>query len=275
MAPFGLMTAGASWLAKSFSVFSCTSTLARCSSVLSATYITPVKYLSSQASGPPKRPVSGYLRFLLQQRPDITRHFPGIKSTEIMRKGAGQWVMLTPEQKKPFNEAAQRAREQFKVDLQRYQALLTTEQFQQETQARMQRLTKRRSIIQKRELNTLGKPKRSRNSLNIFYSEHFLDARGLDPKDKMKSLMQDWKNISLHQKQIYTQLAEDDKIRYKNEMRLWEEHMVEIGRPDLVRENILPTKRKPAAKAQTIKKGTKKVIDTVKKATASKTVRSK
>ncbi|XP_010784287.1 transcription factor A, mitochondrial [Notothenia coriiceps] len=103
MAPFGLMTAGASWLAKSFSVFSCTSTLARCSSVLSATYNTPVKYLSSQASGPPKKPENGYLRFVLQQRPDITRHFPGIKPSEIIRKIAGQWRMLTPEQKKVFH----------------------------------------------------------------------------------------------------------------------------------------------------------------------------
>ena len=62
----------------------------RCSSVLSATYITPVKYLSSQASGPPKRPVSGYLRFLLQQRPDITRHFPGKSATlaTLIKKGS-------------------------------------------------------------------------------------------------------------------------------------------------------------------------------------------
>ncbi|KAK1882164.1 Transcription factor A mitochondrial [Dissostichus eleginoides] len=265
MAPLGLMTAGASWLAKSFSVLQC----------LSAPYITPVKYLSSQASGPPKKPENGYLRFVLQQRPDITRQFPGIKTVEIIRKIAGQWRMLTPEQKKPFDEAAQQAREQFKIDLHRYQALLTTEQFQQETQEKKQRLAKKRSIIQKRELNTLGKPKRSRYPINMFVSEKFAEARGLTSQDKMKSVVQDWRNISLHQKQIYTQLAQDDKIRYKNEIRSWEEHMVEIGRPDLVREKILLTKSKPAAKAQAIKKGTKKVIDTVKKDTASKTVRSK
>ncbi|XP_033963819.1 transcription factor A, mitochondrial [Pseudochaenichthys georgianus] len=275
MAPFGLMTAGASWLAKSFSVFSCTSTLARCSSVLSATHITPVKYLSSQASGPPKKPENGYLRFVVQQRPDITRHFPGIKPVEIIKKVAGQWRMLTAEQKKPFDEAAQRARQQFKVDLQRYQALLTADQFQQETQEKKQRLAKRRSTIRKKELNTLGKPKRNRIPVNIFVSEHYAEGRGLTPQDKLKSLVQDWRVLPLHQKQIYTQLAQDDKIRYNNEIRLWEEHMVEIGRPDLVREKILPTKRKPAAKAQTIKKGTKKLTDTAKKAPASKTVRSK
>ncbi|KAK5851337.1 hypothetical protein PBY51_002140 [Eleginops maclovinus] len=282
MAPFGLMTAGASWLAKSFSVFSSTSTLARCTSVLQATYITPVKCLTSQASGPPKRPLNGYLRFVIQQQPVITRHYPEIKSVDIIRKIAQQWRTLTAEQKKPFEEASRQAREQFKVDLQRYQALLTPAQLQQQIQERRQRLAKRRTIVKKRELTSLGKPKRGRTPLNIYISEHFEEARGLTTQEKMKSMVQDWRSLTSHQKQIYTQLAEDDKIRYKNEIRSWEDHMVEIGREDLVREKILPTKKKPAtkAKAKTIKKGTKKgtkkvALKTVKKATAKKPTTSR
>lgn len=53
-------------------------------------------------------------------------------------------------------------------------------------------------------------------------------------------------------RQVYQQLAEDDKIRYKNEMKSWEDHMVEIGREDLLREKTLSTSKKatkkPAAK---------------------------
>lgn len=49
--------------------------------------------------------------------------------------------------------------------------------------------------------------------------------------------------------QVYTQLAEDDKIRYKNEMQSWEEHMVEIGRSDLIREQS--TKKASAKTAET------------------------
>lgn len=63
--------------------------------------------------------------------------------------------------------------------------------------------------------------------------------------------------------QVYTQLAEDDKIRYKNEMKSWEDHMVEIGREDLIRERTLSTKKKPAARAKKVTKKAK----TVKKAT--------
>lgn len=77
--------------------------------------------------------------------------------------------------------------------------------------------------------------------------------------------------------QVYTQLAEDDKIRYKNEMKSWEDHMVEIGREDLIREQTLSTKKKPAAKRPAVKKATKKAkAKVVKKTTAtgkSKTTR--
>ncbi|XP_026171465.1 transcription factor A, mitochondrial isoform X2 [Mastacembelus armatus] len=270
MAPFSLMTASVSLLAKSFSVVSCTGSLARCTSVLPAAYISPAKCLTSQASGPPKRPLNGYMRYVLQQQPVMSKQNPEIKSVDIVRKIAQQWRMMSPEQKQPFEEASVKAREQFKVDFQHYQAQLTPAQVQQQAQERKQRMAKRRAIRKKRELTNLGKPKRPRSPFNIFMSEHFEEARGATTQAKMKSLLEDWRNLFSHQKQVYTQLAEDDKIRYKNEMKAWEDHMVEIGREDLIRDQTLSTKKKPAAQTPTAKKETKKAkAKAVKKATAT------
>lgn len=266
MAPYNLMTASVSLLAKSFSVLSCTSTLARCTSVLP--YINPVKCLTSQASGPPKRPLNGYMRYVQQQKPIVTRQNPDFKSVDIIKKIAQQWRIMSPEQKQPFQEAFVRAREQFKVDLERYQAQLTPAQLQQQALEKRQRLAKRKAIRKKRELTSLGKPKRPRSPFNIFMSEHFEEARGVSTQAKMKSLLEDWRNLFSHQKQVYTQLAEDDKIRYKNEMKSWEDHMVEIGREDLLREQTLSAKKKSTAKRPAAKKGTKKA-KVVKKATST------
>ncbi|XP_018522086.1 LOW QUALITY PROTEIN: transcription factor A, mitochondrial [Lates calcarifer] len=268
MAPFSLLTASVSLLAKSFSVFSCTSTLARCTSVLPVSYASPVRCLTSQASGPPKRPLNGYMRFVMQQKPVITRQNPEIKAVDIIRKIAQQWRMLSPEQKKPFEEAFLRAREQFKVDLEHYQAQLTPAQVQQQALERRQRMAKRMAIRKKRELTNLGKPKRPRSPFNIFMSEHFEEARGVTTQAKMKSLLNDWQNLFSHQKQVYTQLAEDDKIRYKNEMKSWEDHMVEIGREDLIREQTLSNKKK-SAKTAAAKKQTKKATAKAKKGSAT------
>ncbi|XP_005950307.2 transcription factor A, mitochondrial [Haplochromis burtoni] len=268
MAPY-LLTAGVSLLAKSFSVLSCTGSLARCTSVLPSAFFSPVKFLTSEARSPPKRPLNGYMRYVQQQKPLMARQNPEIKAVDLIKTIAQQWRSLSPEQKQPFQEASLRAREQFKVDLERYQAQLTPAQLQQQAQEKRQRRAKRKAIRKKRELTNLGKPKRPRSPFNIFMSEHFEEAKGTTSQAKMKSLLEDWRNLFSHQKQVYTQLAEDDKIRYKNEMKSWEDHMVEIGREDLIRERTLSTKKKPAARA---KKATKKVIKkakTVKKATGT------
>ncbi|KAG7226551.1 hypothetical protein INR49_003708, partial [Caranx melampygus] len=229
----------------------------KCTSALPALYINPVKCLTSQA-GPPKRPLNGYMRYVMEQKPVIIRQNPEIKAVDVIRKIAQQWRTLSPQQKQPFQEASQRAREQFKVDLQRYQAQLSPAEVQQQALEKRQKMAKRRAIRKKRELNSLGKPKRPRSPFNIFMSEHFEEAKGTTTQGKMKSLMEDWRNLFSHQKQVYTQLAEDDKIRYKNEMKSWEEHMVDIGRDDLIREQTLSAKKKLAAKTPAVKKSTKK-----------------
>ncbi|RXM36360.1 Ubiquitin-conjugating enzyme E2 D4 [Acipenser ruthenus] len=114
---------------------------------------------------------------------------------------------------------------------------------------------------QKKELTMLGKPKRPRSAFNIFMSEHFQEATGESMQSKMKNLFEDWSKLRISQKQVYMQLAEDDKIRYKNEMKSWEEHMVEVGREDLIRNRKKKTKPKKSVNAKGNKTNTKVVSE--------------
>ncbi|XP_061667177.1 transcription factor A, mitochondrial [Syngnathoides biaculeatus] len=270
MAPFGLVTASVGFLTKSFNVFTCTNTLAR---VIHAAYRTPVKCLSTQASGPPKRPLNAYLRYVVQQKPVVIRQNPELKLMEVVRKIAHEWRMMTPDKKQPFQDEFIREKEQFEVELQHYQARLTPAQVEQEKLEKKQKNAKRTAIRKKREANTMGKPKRPRTPFNIFMSEHFEGAKGETMPEKLKSLMDEWKILFSNQKQVYTQLAEDDRIRYKNEMKSWEDHMVEIGREDLIREQTMSNRKKKAAeteKAKIKKKPAKKAKSrTVKKTKSS------
>ncbi|XP_043408085.1 transcription factor A, mitochondrial isoform X3 [Chelonia mydas] len=74
---------------------------------------------------------------------------------------------------------------------------------------------------------------------------------------KMKNLFEEWQDLSNSQKQTYLQLAEDDKVRYENEMKSWEEQMVDVGREDLIR---YKNRRLKKSRATTEKKTVKKVI---------------
>ncbi|KAK2865950.1 hypothetical protein Q7C36_002006 [Tachysurus vachellii] len=265
MAPFGLMTVGANLLSRTLGLFS-TAVSVRCSCVTSA-----LKHFSTTAGGPPKRPLTAYMRYVKEQQPIVGRQNPDIKAVDVVRKIALQWRTLTAEEKQPFEDASIAAREQYKVDVKVYKDQLTPAQSAAIAEEKRQKKAKRRAIRKKRELNSLGKPKRPRTAFNIFMAEHFEEAKGSTMPGKMKSLFDDWKSLSLSQKQIYTQLAEDDKVRYKNEMKAWEEHMTELGREDLVRRK--ESRRKKAATKRGKKKSRVKVLKA--KAPAKKTSEGK
>ncbi|MGH0161545.1 UNVERIFIED_CONTAM: hypothetical protein FKN15_072298 [Acipenser sinensis] len=135
---------------------------------------------------------------------------------------------------KPYQEAALAAREVYKEEMTKFKEQLTLAQ----------------ATALKEELTMLGKPKRPRSAFNIFMSEHFQEATGESMQAKMKNLLEDWSKLHTSQKEVYMQLAEDDKIRYKNEMKSWEEHMVEMGREDLIRNRKKTTKPKKTVKAK-------------------------
>ncbi|XP_057241634.1 transcription factor A, mitochondrial isoform X2 [Malurus melanocephalus] len=131
-----------------------------------------------------------------------------------------------------------------------YKAQLTPAQTAALKEERRKQLAKRRSMRAKRELNLLGKPKRARSGFNIFLSENFQQSEGISPVAKLKKLYDAWQKLSTSQKQPYLQLAEDDKVRYENEMKSWEAKMVELGREDLVRSRKQRLKKKPAETAK-------------------------
>ncbi|XP_063047181.1 transcription factor A, mitochondrial-like [Engraulis encrasicolus] len=259
MAPLSLVAAGVNVLTKSFSLFSSAS-LARCSCAFTA-----AKPFSTSAGGPPKRPLTGYLRFAQEQRPQVLRQHPDFKANEVIKKIAERWRLLSPDQKRPFENAALVERNQYKLTMERYKEQLTPAQSLALEEEKRERRAKRKAIKKKRELTTLGKPKRPRLPFNIFMSEHFEEARGVTVAAKLKSLQEDWGKLSIMQKQVYVQLAEDDKVRYKNEMKTWEEHMLEIGRQDLIR-----IRERPARKTSKAGKRTKSKVTTKSKKTAAK-----
>ncbi|KAG7462928.1 hypothetical protein MATL_G00189900 [Megalops atlanticus] len=230
-----------------------------------------VKNLSTTSDGPPRRPPTGYIRFMTQQHPVISKQYPDMKLVDITRKIAQQWKALTPAQKLPFEQAASAAREQYKADMIKYQSQLTPVQSAALKQEKQQKRAKRKVIKKKRELTMLGKPKRCRSAFNIFMAEHFEEAKGATMQGKMKSLMDDWQKLQDSYKKIYMQLAEDDKVRYENEMKSWEEHMREIGREDLIRRKELMSRK--TGKAKGIRR--KANVEIVKTKVAAKSAGSK
>ncbi|XP_019587471.1 transcription factor A, mitochondrial [Rhinolophus sinicus] len=203
------------------------------------------RWFSSTLSSYPKKPMTSYVRFSKEQLPIFKAQNPDAKNSELIKKIAEIWRELPDAEKKIYEDAYKADWQAYKEEINRIQEQLTPSQLVSLEKEIMQKRLKKKAIIKKRELTMLGKPKRPRSAYNIYISERFQEAKDGSSQLKLKAVNESWKNLSSSQKQVYIQLAEDDKIRYYNEIKSWEEQMVEVGRNDLLRRKMM----KPQAKS--------------------------
>ncbi|MBZ3879485.1 Transcription factor A, mitochondrial [Sciurus carolinensis] len=196
------------------------------------------KWFSSTLGSYPKKPMSSYLRFSKEQLPIFKAQNPDLKVSELIRRIAELWRELPESQKKIYEDAYKADWQAYKEEINRIQEQLTPSQMISLEKEIMQKRLRKKALIKKRELTMLGKPKRPRSAYNIFVSESFQEVKDGSSQAKLKSVNETWKNLSSSQKQVYIQLAKDDKIRYDNEMKSWEEQMIEVGRSDLIRRKM-------------------------------------
>ncbi|XP_004583634.2 transcription factor A, mitochondrial [Ochotona princeps] len=197
------------------------------------------KWCSSTFSSYPKKPMTSYLRFSKEQLPIFKAQNPDAKNSELIKKIAEVWRELPDSEKKVYEDAYRVEWEAYKEEISRIQEHLTPSQLLSMEKEIMQKRLRKKALIKKRELTMLGKPKRPRSAYNIFVSESFQEAKDGSSQAKLKAVNDNWKNLPTSQKQVYIQLAKDDKIRYDNEMKSWEEQMIEVGRSDLIRRKMM------------------------------------
>ncbi|XP_050161640.1 transcription factor A, mitochondrial [Myiozetetes cayanensis] len=198
----------------------------------------------------PKRPLTAYFRFMKENRPAFKEKNPEVNSVDLLKIIAGAWKELPASQKQVYKEAGKTDWQRYEEQLTKYKAQLTPAQVAALKEERRKQLARRRSLRAKRELAMLGKPKRPRTALNIFVSEKFQESEGVSPTARLKKVFDAWQKLSASQRQPYLQLSEDDKVRYENEMKLWEAKMLELGREDLVRSKKKRLRKKPAETAK-------------------------
>nr|XP_044991247.1 transcription factor A, mitochondrial-like [Jaculus jaculus] len=168
-----------------------------------------------------------YIRFFRDQLSKCRAQNPEAKSLGIVKEMGRRW--------KEFSESEKKKKKKkpdwvvYKEELDRINKALTPSQKEALKKEVLQKHL-RRNALAKRELTVLGKPKRARSAYNIYMSEKFQEASGETLQEKMKSAYELWKILPSSQKQVYVQLANDERIRYANKIQSWEKQMAEVGR---------------------------------------------
>ncbi|EPQ07061.1 Transcription factor A, mitochondrial, partial [Myotis brandtii] len=135
------------------------------------------RWFSSTLSSYPKKPMTSYVRFSKEQLAIYKARNPEAKNSELIKKIAEIWRELPESEKKIYEDAYKADWQAYKEELNRIQEQLTPSQKVSLEKEMMQKRLKKKSILKKRELTLLGKPKRPRSAYNIFISECFQGAK--------------------------------------------------------------------------------------------------
>uniref|UniRef100_A0A8C6Y8Y3 E2 ubiquitin-conjugating enzyme n=1 Tax=Naja naja TaxID=35670 RepID=A0A8C6Y8Y3_NAJNA len=200
------------------------------------------KYFSSVSS--PKRPLPSYLTFLNKQREFYKKKYPELNSQQLIKEIGRIWRELPQHEKQHYETIAKSEWDKYKEQMAKYRSELNpVEEAALKEEKRIRRQIRKQAKI-KKELTAFGKPKKNRSPFNIYISEHFQEIEGTSNQEKFKILCEEWKTLPSFQKQAYSQLAEDDKIRYENEMRSWEQQMKASGRGDVLNYKFKMTRKR-------------------------------
>jgi len=87
-------------------------------------------------------------------------------------------------------------------------------------------------VIRKLECARLGKPKKPHPAVFRFYAAVKLEREG---PNKISILSNEWRNMPESERKVYLMEYEEDIAVYHENLNIWEEKMLAIGRPDLLR----------------------------------------
>nr|XP_054099017.1 transcription factor A, mitochondrial isoform X2 [Callithrix jacchus] len=177
-----------------------------CGSRLSypVSFVYSPKWFSSVVARYPKKPVSSYIRFSQEQLPIFRAQNPDVKTTELIRRIAERWRELPESEKKIYEDAYRAAWVVYKEEVNRIEAKLTPCEIMSLKKEVINKNLKRKLVLKKRELALLGKPKKARTAYNIYVAECFQEAKEGTPQKKLKTVVENWKNLSSSEKKAHS-----------------------------------------------------------------------
>jgi len=161
----------------------------------------------------PKRIRSAYNLFFQATRPKLKEQFPHVENNEVTKMLADQWKNLSTEERREYEEAAEKDKARFTQEMESYKAW-ASEQGQDLFEGQ-----KASGAYRKADPNM---PKPARTAYTLFcqttrpkLKEMFPDLHG---NEIMRMLVEKWKNLSTEERSEFEAAAERDEMRHTREM---------------------------------------------------------
>ncbi|XP_037291771.1 transcription factor A, mitochondrial isoform X2 [Rhipicephalus microplus] len=182
----------------------------------------------------PKRPPSGFILFAADARKIVLKENPALTATEVIKAVAGKWKTADDNTRNKYAALARERFEQYQKEKAAYDSQLTEQQKEALEDVRLDKKLK----LTKRKLNDklkeLDKPKGARSAYVLFSTEMRKKLQEKPPKEMMTQLGAMWKQLPEEKKQAYVHKADEDRIRYEQEMKIWSNRLEKEGQSDVL-----------------------------------------
>ena len=187
----------------------------------------------------PKRNLNSYIMFCKEKRPDFKLNYPNKNAKEITKLLAVEWKRVKKEDVEDYERyknLAARDKERYKKEMEIYDLNATTnvrsssssDENEETSKNSSKNTSKNTSKNSSKNSSKTKKPKKGRNSYNMFCLENRKKIKekhpNKDSKEITKILSSEWKKIKSNDEEYekYKKLAELDKERYNKEMKEFE-----------------------------------------------------
>ena len=159
----------------------------------------------------PKKPLSGYVFFSIEERPNILKEDPNIGFGDISKKLSEKWKSLSENEKIPYINKSNDDKERFKTEMEKYN-ISVSEPNEEEN----------KNDKKKRKKKNKDAPKKPLSAYLFFSMEERPKITEKDPNlkfvDITKMVAEKWKSLNEKDKAPYVTKANNDKERFKKDM---------------------------------------------------------
>jgi len=184
----------------------------------------------------PKKPLSPYIQFQNEIRPELKKKHPEKHSQELLAIAASMWRELPDAKKVEMAELYKTELADYSKRMSGYTSSLRPDDLNQLKLAKESEKIKKQKRRLKKECKSLGKPSKPLTPFPIFVKENIgaLIAKNIPRGELFRELRDIWHSKSAEEKAVYWERYKMDKVVYEKELTAWEAKMLKEGRSDLI-----------------------------------------
>merc|ERR1712223_1711927 len=197
----------------------------------------PVEKSVPEVPAVPKKPVTAYIRYANEVRPDVMKKNPNMKVSEVAKLMGQMWKEVPTAKKEALTKAYQMDKEAYLKQFEQFKSTSEGQEFLEKQKLEKPEKKLKKAKSQLSTLKTeMGKPKRYPLAINLFASEQMKGMSG-PVTDRIKVISEKWKNMSQEQKSPFVKKSDELKAIYEKELAHWEETVGKEGLSKLEKMN--------------------------------------